>query len=355
VQGGPGGAAATTYGPSLRVTRAQMASFVARTLAHVTGAPVVSAQDYFTDDETATAHEAAINALAERGIAVGDGGSAFSPHRPVSRGQMAGFLARTLALLQSDGAIQAYRPDLTLTLLHANDLESALLPVTAGEPEGTYGGADRFVALIEQQQELATRLPGAGQAADRGVLTVSAGDNFLPGPQLAASQAEGAPNYDALAFSAAGFDVSIIGNHEFDLGPDFLADWLGDVTSDTAFVSGNLGFDDEPQLLARVEDGTIVQSHVEEYGDERVGIIGLTTPDLARLSSSRNVTVDPALAEIANEQAAAYEAAGVDKVVLISHLQDVGNDPPVRVVIGIAGAREARNARRRSRAGGRLM
>lgn len=236
------------------------------------------------------------------------------------------------------------KPDFTLTLLHANDLESALLPTT-GTDGGTYGGADRFVELIQQQQRAAvTGKPGVGQAGKRGVVTVSAGDNFLPGPQLAASEDSGAPIYDATAFSAAGFDVSIFGNHDFDQTPDFLAEWLADVSSDTTFVSGNLGFENEPALLARVQDGTIVTSHVVKERGERIGFIGLTTPELPRLTSSRGVTVDPDLAGIANAQAAAYEAAGVDKVVLVSHLQDIDNElalaPQLRgvdVIIGGGG------------------
>ena len=220
----------------------------------------------------------------------------------------------------------APKPDFTLTLLHANDLESSLLPVT-GTDGGTYGGVDRFVELIQQQQQAAvTGKPGPGQAGKRGVVTISAGDNFLPGPQLAASEDSGAPIYDATAFSAAGFDVSIFGNHDFDQSPDFLAEWLGDISSDTAFVSNNLGFQDEPALLAKVEDGTIVTRHVEKVKGEQIGFIGLTTPDLPRLTSSRDVTVDPALAQIANAQAAAYEAAGIDKIVLVSHLQDIDNE-----------------------------
>ncbi|MFC0681979.1 bifunctional metallophosphatase/5'-nucleotidase [Lysobacter korlensis] len=222
--------------------------------------------------------------------------------------------------------VKSPKPDFTLTVLHANDLESALLPTTTDDGV-TYGGADRFVELIQQQQKAATTgKPGPGQAGKRGELTISAGDIFLPGAQLAASEESGEPIYDATAFSAAGFDVSIFGNHDFDQNPDFLAQWLGDVTSDTAFVSGNLGFEAEPSLLAYVEDGTIVTTHVEKIKGEQVGIIGLTTPDLPRLSSSRNVTVDPDLAGIANAQAAAYAEAGVDKVVLVSHLQDIDNE-----------------------------
>jgi 5'-nucleotidase len=218
------------------------------------------------------------------------------------------------------------KPDFTLTILHANDLESALLPVTTKNGE-TYGGADRFVELLQQQQKLAqTGKPAAGQAGKRGVLTISAGDNFLPGPQLAASEDSGEPIYDATAFSEAGFDVSIFGNHDFDQTPEFLAEWLDDVSSSTAFVSNNLNFEGEPSLLAFVEDGTIVSSHVEKIRGEKIGVIGLTTPELPRLTSVGDVTVDPDLAEIANAQAAAYAAAGVDKVVLVSHLQDIDNE-----------------------------
>ena len=181
--------------------------------------------------------------------------------------------------------------------------------------------------MQREQHAAVTGKPAAGQAGKRGVLTISAGDNFLPGPQLAASGADPAqPIYDATAFAAAGFDVSIFGNHDFDQTPDFLARWLTDVGSGTTFVSGNLGFDAEPALLAQVQDGTIVSTHVAKIKGEQVGIIGLTTPQLPQLTSSRGVTVDPDLATIANAQAAAYAKAGVDKVVLVSHLQDIRNE-----------------------------
>jgi 5'-nucleotidase/UDP-sugar diphosphatase len=224
------------------------------------------------------------------------------------------------------GPPSAEKPDFTLTVLHGNDMESALLPIK-GTDGGTYGGAARFAELFQQLELLALeseREPD--QAGKRGVISISAGDNFLPGPNLSASEDSGVANYDAQAFSAAGFDASALGNHDFDLGPDYLADWLGDVSDDIAFVSNNLGFEAEPQLLARVEDGTIVTSHVEKVKGESIGIIGLTTPDLPQLTSLGDVTVDPALAEIANAQAAAYAAAGVDKVILVSHLQDIDNE-----------------------------
>jgi hypothetical protein len=105
VAGGPGGRPRTEYGPSLEVTRAQMASFIRNALQFSTNEDITSDQDFFTDDENATPHEPRINAVAERAIAVGDGRDTYNPFRTVSRDQMSGFLTRTLALLEERGDI----------------------------------------------------------------------------------------------------------------------------------------------------------------------------------------------------------------------------------------------------------
>ena len=80
------------YCPTVDVTREQMASFIARAL----GLPV-PASDYFTDD-AGSVHESNINRLAEAGISLGCGETSFCPKDPVTRGQMASFLARAFGL-----------------------------------------------------------------------------------------------------------------------------------------------------------------------------------------------------------------------------------------------------------------
>jgi 5'-nucleotidase / UDP-sugar diphosphatase len=223
------------------------------------------------------------------------------------------------------------RPDFTLTVLHVNDLESSLLPISDAEGDYSYGGVDRFVQLLQEERENATRgHRDRGMARDRGVVAVSGGDNFLPGPQLDASDALPGPIFDAIAFRDMDLDVSIFGNHDFDRTPEFLGQYLEDLEDrhgrSVPFLTNNLDVSAEPALLAQVEDGTIVSSHVEEIEGEKIGFIGLTTPELPRLTSSEDVVVDPALAEIANRQAAYYAEHGVDKVILISHLQDIDNE-----------------------------
>ncbi|HUP17837.1 MAG TPA: S-layer homology domain-containing protein [Acidimicrobiia bacterium] len=78
--------------PKAPVTRGQMASFLVRSL----DLPA-SATDAFTDD-AASSHQADINALAEAGITTGCGPGVFCPEASVTRQQMASFLTRALDL-----------------------------------------------------------------------------------------------------------------------------------------------------------------------------------------------------------------------------------------------------------------
>jgi len=92
LEGITSGCTPTLYCPDAPVTRAQMASFLARAL-DLTG----SAPDAFTDDETSI-HEPNINLVAQAGIASGCAAAKFCPDGLVSREQMASFLARALHL-----------------------------------------------------------------------------------------------------------------------------------------------------------------------------------------------------------------------------------------------------------------
>lgn len=84
-----------TYRPISHVTRAQMATFLDRTYRYVVGRRLPAATfDAFDDD--AGVHQNAINRLAQAGIALGGDSGRFGAARPVARAQMATFVARTL-------------------------------------------------------------------------------------------------------------------------------------------------------------------------------------------------------------------------------------------------------------------
>jgi Lysyl oxidase/S-layer homology domain len=84
------GCAAGKYCPNKRVTRAQVASFLARAL------DLPDATEDFFDDDDGTTFEADINRLAQAGIASGCGERLFCPTKEVSRGQLVVLLHRSL-------------------------------------------------------------------------------------------------------------------------------------------------------------------------------------------------------------------------------------------------------------------
>jgi hypothetical protein len=81
-----------TYRPGADVGRGQMAAFLTRGL----GLPP---SDLTFPDTVGTTHEQAIGALAAAEITGGFPDGTYRPGAPVTRGQMASFLARALGLL----------------------------------------------------------------------------------------------------------------------------------------------------------------------------------------------------------------------------------------------------------------
>jgi 5'-nucleotidase/UDP-sugar diphosphatase len=227
-----------------------------------------------------------------------------------------------------------------LTVLHNNDGESQL--VNAGKGVEDYGGAARFKALVDTQKAGATNS-----------VMISSGDNFLAGPEfnlgLKHNTDTGEPIYDTTAMALIGYDAVNLGNHDFDFGPDVLATFIeGYLTPPTVpapphvapwtvppYVSANLDFSAEPNLAALVDplgpitvavDPTkpIAESTVVSEGGELIGIIGLETPNLATISSPRDVIIDQDTVKVVKEQVAALSAMpGVNKIILTSHLQDI--------------------------------
>ena len=98
-----------TLGRADSVTRAQMASFIARAIEYITGADLPPGDNYFEDDDESV-HEENINSLAAIGVVQGfgdctaeEGDPCYRPENPVTRRQMALFLARALDYLAEEG------------------------------------------------------------------------------------------------------------------------------------------------------------------------------------------------------------------------------------------------------------
>ena len=224
----------------------------------------------------------------------------------------------------SGGHGNSSRPDFTLTILHNNDGESSLLPL---EVDGVlYGGIARFQRKVDTLRwQSGWRTFDAGESFKRGVVLLNSGDNYLAGTTFQASQQDGAPFYDALAVRRLRYDALGIGNHEFDFGPATFARFVSEVGRRVDFVSANLDYSGEPELAGLAGDRLVTSKVIRERG-EKIGIVGLTTPSLPTISSPGGVDVLTDLAGIAQAEIDALTANGIDKIIVISHLQGLDSE-----------------------------
>lgn len=156
-----------------------------------------------------------------------------------------------------------------LTVLHIGNQESWLISAqgnlrdNSGQAISFYGGVDRLATVISNAK-------AAAASAGHSVITLNAGDSFLPGPRLGASFVNlgtaytdgGQDFYDAIASRQIGFDATTFGNHEFDLdntGP--VAARFAKV-SGTTYLSVNLDFSVTPELSDLAAVGVVAPSKI---------------------------------------------------------------------------------------------
>jgi 2',3'-cyclic-nucleotide 2'-phosphodiesterase (5'-nucleotidase family) len=229
--------------------------------------------------------------------------------------------------VQTGEAARPPKIDVWLTLLHNNDGESKLINLGSGKED--FGGAARFRTVVDELRwEATTGAPRPDQrGAKRVALMLSSGDNFLAGPEFNSSLEKGIPFYDTIAMDLIGYNAVAIGNHDFDFGPDVLVDFIaGFEITQPPYLSANLDFSQEPRLQELVDQGRIAKSVVVKERGEQFGVIGAITPMLSFISSPRNVGVMADVASAVQAEVNRLEAMGVNKIILISHLQSIAED-----------------------------
>ncbi len=244
----------------------------------------------------------------------------------------------------------------TLQLLHASDMDGST---------GALGNVESFSALLDGFRE---QFPG-------NTLVVSSGDNYIPGPRYfaagdpAAAPVLGVPGNgrgDIALLNAMGFQASALGNHELDRGTAEFAEAIGPEAGDGGtypgaafpYLSSNLAFNTDERLAGLVaRDGQdalaagprLAKSAVVTFENvapypardrngrpgsafsaegERVGIVGATTPSLRSITAAGGITVLPpansgldALAGIIQNEVDVLVGQGINKIVLLAHMQ----------------------------------
>jgi hypothetical protein len=127
------GTGADTFSPNNPVTRGQMAAFLNRAL----DLPATST-DFFDDDDTSI-FEGDINAIAAVGITKGTSATTYSPNDPVTRGQMAALLVRAFDIPASN--VDAFGDD-DSSIFEGDINAIAAAGITVGTGPGTYSPDD---------------------------------------------------------------------------------------------------------------------------------------------------------------------------------------------------------------------
>lgn len=217
-------------------------------------------------------------------------------------------LSTSCLLALCGGVAQA---DFTLHIVHINDLHSRIEPINrfnstcsaeddaAGE---CFGGMARVATKIN---ELRDQLTADGEA----VLVLDAGDQFQGSLMFTTYQGAAA----AEMMEMVGFDAMALGNHEFNLGPAKLAEFVDAVSFPV--VSGSLDLSQSEELGGIVGDTLVL-----EVGGQRVGIVSAVAANTAELSSpGPNVIFQAEIDSIAAD-VQALQDDGVDKIIALTHV-----------------------------------
>jgi 2',3'-cyclic-nucleotide 2'-phosphodiesterase (5'-nucleotidase family) len=255
----------------------------------------------------------------------------------------------------------------TLQVLHGSDFEGGIPAVN---------DAIGFSAVVNKFKDDARYKTNT--------LILSSGDNYIPGPFLTASSDRSLDGIGGLPvtptannaqpvigrgdigiLNAIGIQASALGNHEFDLGIRQVRDIIrtGNGNPGTAFpyLSTNLDFSpeifnattnpngnlattdlaanqntaDASTIKGKIAKSTVINvagidGLVGTPDDQRIGIVGATTPTLASISSSGSTIVKPAKPTDYDALAAEIQASvdilkaqGINKIILLSHMQQL--------------------------------
>lgn len=165
------GVSSERYKPNAPVTRAQMATFLARAYAARTGQMPPEGADHFRDD-AGDPHEANINRVATLGLASGLAPGEYSPKAAVRRSQMASFLVRLLSVLVGEGVA----PVLPTTRVESSTGSVEVSPAAVA-PSEVWASLTQplsrpaAVTVSESTAELTVPVP-AGAAVDPDLLAV---------------------------------------------------------------------------------------------------------------------------------------------------------------------------------------
>ena len=201
-----------------------------------------------------------------------------------------------------------------LRIIHTNDHHARIEPVTGGTPVAPiHGGVSRRKTLID-----AIRDQGGNQ------MLIDAGDIFQG--TLWFTQYQGMADLEF--YHAMGYEALTIGNHEFDKGPQPLADFIK--RAQFPVLSANIVTDSSSPI-----NGLYKPWIIKEVGGQKIGIFGLTTQETPEIASPGQGITFTNYIEAARKAVAELKAQGVNKIIALTHIGITFDRELARQVDGI--------------------
>jgi 2',3'-cyclic-nucleotide 2'-phosphodiesterase (5'-nucleotidase family) len=117
---------------------------------------------------------------------------------------------------------------------------------------------------------------------------------------------------EAEAYSMAGIDAAVLGNHAFDYSTEVLKDWAEN--SSYPIICANLDFSDS-ELNNTVKDYIITDA-----GSAKVGVFGIITPELKKIAANMDdVILYENTSAIAESMVKELENKGCDVIIALTH------------------------------------
>lgn len=215
--------------------------------------------------------------------------------------------------------------DYSLNILHINDLHSRIEPINKynstcsqkdKDASKCFGGIARVKTQIDYRRSL---LENQGD----NVIVLDAGDQFQG--SLFYSKYKGTAAVEFL--NGIMPDAMAVGNHEFDDGPQKLADFI--TAAKFPVISGNTKIDTDPILKGLINGYVIV-----EKGGERIGIVSVLATDTGETSSPGDNVSWVDTVEYLNSVVPKLQSYGINKIIAVTH---VGLEEDKRIAQNVKG------------------
>lgn len=193
-------------------------------------------------------------------------------------------------------------PRQSLTILHTNDIHGHFVPERASwrSDSAMVGGFGPLSGALDSVRN-----------ADKNTIYLDAGDLMTGNPicNMVVDETEGGALLHLL--NLCGCDAIALGNHEFDLGPEHLRNFVS--KKKVEWLSAN--------TVDKTTGNSLCQSYkIIERNGLRIGVIGLILTDLAGVVSKQAIS-DFTIADIAESAQKSIDEIddGTDLIILLTH------------------------------------